>query len=206
MIPHQGGFDMRRSLLLIALSGASLLPCVAATDGVPRGWHLAGTQPQSYTSGSDGNGTAFLASRPDSNAAGFGTMMQSIRADEYRGKRVRFSAFVRSEDVAEWAGLWMRVDEGSSIVSFDNMQNRPIKGTTAWNTYEVVLDVSPAASTISFGALVASSGGVWVKHPSLEVVGANVPTTGAPYPKSGPQWWIKPQAFPERPQNLDLKE
>jgi hypothetical protein len=43
---------------------------------------------------------------------GFGTLMQDFRAKQYVGKRVRFSAFVKSENVEGWAGLWMRVDKG----------------------------------------------------------------------------------------------
>jgi hypothetical protein len=58
--------------------------------------------------------------------------MQSFDAkmmQNYLGKRVRFSAAVKTEDVQSWAGLWMRVDKGSQTVEFDNMQDRPLKGT-----------------------------------------------------------------------------
>ena len=36
-----------------------------------------------------------------------------------------------------WAGLWMRVDKGKDMVAFDNMQDRPIKGTTDWQRYYI---------------------------------------------------------------------
>jgi hypothetical protein len=76
---------------------------------------------------------------PRSN--GFGGMMQTIAADAYRGKRVRFSALVRTRDVAGWVGLWMRVDRPTQRASaFDNMQDRSIKGTTDWQRHAVVLD------------------------------------------------------------------
>jgi hypothetical protein len=56
---------------------------------------------------------------------GFGTLMQDFRANEYVGKRVRFSAFVKSQDLESWAGLWMRVDQGEGatpqVLAFDNM-------------------------------------------------------------------------------------
>jgi len=44
-------------------------------------------------------------------STGFGTLMQDFRADHYQGKRVRFSAFVKTEAAQDWAGLWMRVDK-----------------------------------------------------------------------------------------------
>ena len=182
---------MRRSLLLIALLGASLVPCVAATDGVPTGWLLAGNHPENYKTGRD-EGVAFLASKQGGTGEGFGTLMQSVHADEYVGKRVRFRATLRSEDVTGWAGLWMRVDQGSKMVAFDNMQTRPIKGTTGWSTYEVVLDVPPTATNISFGALVDSNGGIWLREAEFGPVGLDVPTTG--------------KVYPLKPVNLDFRQ
>jgi hypothetical protein len=185
---------MRRPLLLIALLSASLVPCIAATDGVPVGWFLAGDHPQNYRTGVDGNGTAFLTSKLDVNAAGgFGTLMQSVKADAYAGRRVRFSAMVRSEDVKGWAGLWMRVDQGSKTLALDNMETRPIKGTNGWMKYEVVLNVPINATGISFGALVDSNGEVWLSHVSFAVVNSDMPTSG--------QW-----PFGEKPKNLDFRQ
>ena len=186
---------MRRSLLLIAVLGASLVPCVAATDGVPPGWLLAGSQPQNYRTGSDANGTAFLQSKPDAKATGFGTLMQSFKADEFVGKRMRFRAAVRSEDVTGWAGLWMRVDQGTRPVAFDNMQSRAIKGTTGWPTYDVVLDVPADATGIAFGALMDSSGGIWIRDVSFGPVGLDVPTTEVPVSRA-----------PAKPVNLDFRQ
>jgi hypothetical protein len=171
---------MRNFLILAALFGAMLVPCVAAADDPPSGWHLAGDHPENYRTGVDASGIAFLSSTPESSGAGFGTLMQSVRADAYRGQRVRFTALLRSEDVGNWAGLWMRVDEGKIVVAFDNMQDRPIKGTTVWHTYEVVLDVPPDATKIAFGTLIVSRGAVWMNHASIAAVGNDVPTTGYP--------------------------
>ena len=70
-------------------------------------------------------------------------MMQMFKANDYLNKRLRFSAFVKSEGIEAWAGLWMRIDgphQGS--LGFDNMQNRPIKGATDWHKYEVVLETA----------------------------------------------------------------
>lgn len=183
---------MRRPLLLITLLGVSLVPCIAATDGVPAGWLLAGDHPQNYRVGSDGQGVEFLASKTDSSGDGFGTLMQMVKADSYAGKRVRFSAMVQSEDVKGWAGLWMRVDQASKVVAFDNMEYRPIKGTSGWKKYEVVLNVPINATGISFGALMSANGEIWMKDLSFEEVNSDVPTTG--------HWPLM-----ERPVNLDFR-
>ena len=122
--------------------------------------HVAGSRPTEYESGLDsqavynGHPSAYLKSKQPV-VEGFGTLMQDIRADHYLGKRVRLSAFVRTEGVQDWAGLWMRVDKDSRQVGFDNMQDRPIKGTTTWKNYEVVLDVPQDATGIFFGVLLS---------------------------------------------------
>jgi hypothetical protein len=110
--------------------------------------------------------------------------MQSIAADEYRGRRVRFSADVRAAAISKWAGLWMRVDGpprgGSQLpptLAFDNMQGRPISGTREWRRYEVVLDVADDARWISFGILLSGPGEAWMDSLGFEVVGSDVATT-----------------------------
>ena len=114
---------------------------------------------------------------------GFGTLMQDFRADHYLGKRVRFSAFVKTEGAEDWAGLWMRVDKGAKQLTFDNMQGRPIKGTTDWRKYDVVLDVPQEATGIFFGVLLSGSGTVWLSEAKFEIVETNVPTTGTAAPQ-----------------------
>lgn len=184
-------------LILLATLGAPALPLQTdAHDGTPAGWILAGNQPQNYRTGVEAAGVAFLASRTDSATAGFGTLMQSIQADNYAGKRVRFRASVRSENLRGWAGIWMRVDKGTTSLALDNMQSRPIKGSTSWSDYAVVLDVPRDATSISFGTLVDSAGEVWIEHLTFEIVGDDVPTTASPFGQPN---------LPAAPVNLDFQ-
>lgn len=159
-----------------------LLGCALALYAAPSGWFLAGSNPGGYATGIDsqvvnnGHPSAYLKSNSPS-AEGFGTLMQSFSAKNYAGKRLRLSAFAKSDNVKYWAGLWMRVDKGSESVAFDNMQGRPIQGTTGWQNYQVVLDVPSDATGISFGVLLAGQGAVWLNSVNLEVVGSEVTTT-----------------------------
>ena len=104
--------------------------------------------------------------------------MQMFKGMEFLGKRVRLTAWVKADNVTDWAGVWMRVDgpnDGST--AFDNMQPRPIKGSTDWKRYQIVLDVAPESSAIALGILVSGKGKVWMAEPMLEVVDASVPVT-----------------------------
>ena len=41
--------------------------------------------------------------------------------------------------MSDYAALWMRVDGGGKVIKFDNMEDRPVKGTTEWKRCSVVL-------------------------------------------------------------------
>jgi hypothetical protein len=167
---------------------------------VPRGWYLAGTKPAEYEAGVDpgqiyrGHDSAFLKSKRPS-VDGFGTLMQGINAEQYKGNTVRLSALVKSEEVTGWAGLWMRVDKGAEPLAFDNMQKRPIIGTTGWQRYYVVLDVPKDATNIAFGILLSGPGQVWLNNTRFEIVGLDVPATGA-----------SQKTLPDKPVNLEFND
>jgi hypothetical protein len=175
--------SLRNSLVAVAVLSTGLVLLHAE---VPKGWFLAGSKPAEYESAVDSVNTfgglpsAYLRSKKSQVAEGFGTLMQDFSAEQYVGQRVRFRAFVKSENVERWAGLWMRVDgkSGQSPLAFDNMQGRPITGVTGWNEYEVVLDVPQGATGIFMGILLDGPGAVWLSRAEFEVVGPNVPTTG----------------------------
>lgn len=146
-------------------------------------WFLAGDTPQDYDYGIDpthrlnGQASAYLKASV-AQPGGFATLMQDFRGSQYYGKRLRLSGFVTAQGVEQWAGLWMRVDgKGGKILSFDNMGDRPIRGTNDARQYTVALDVPTESAGIYFGILLAGKGQVWLSHVQLEVVGTDVPTT-----------------------------
>jgi len=180
------------------------LSAVALCAAVPRGWYLAGSKPQDYQTGVNdtqynGHRVAFLRSVA-ATPTGFGTLMQDFRADDYAGKRVRFSAMLKTENVAEWAGIWMRIDKniGSSspkMLVLDNMHDRPVKGTEDWKPCQVVLDVPKDATSIFFGLTLNGSGNVMMSDAKIETVGLDVETTAKPFPE---------RQAPSSPTNLDF--
>ncbi|MEK4563807.1 helix-turn-helix domain-containing protein [Alkalihalobacillus sp. FSL R5-0424] len=149
-----------------------------------KGWFLSGGNPYHYEMGIDhevvhqGKGSAFLKSKTVLDTEEFATMMQQCKAKTFRNKRIKFSGFIRTQDVENVASLWMRVDNANGdILQFDNMSDRPIKGTTNWNHYSIVLDIPEQSSVLSFGVILAGKGIVWADHFSFEEVDESTPTT-----------------------------
>ena len=121
----------------------------------------------------------------------FGVATGSFPVKDAAGKTVRFSAWIKTENVRDgYAGLWWRVDgpgEGNNrpTLAFDNSQARFVDGapdanngtvrgatgTTPWTLYEFELPVDKTASNINFGVLFSGTGTAWVDSMKVELDG-----------------------------------
>lgn len=153
------------------------------TSTLPPGWVAGGSSSTAYVLGLDrgnvhgGKAAGYIAS-VSSSPSGFASLTQSIRADAYRGRRVRWSAWVRPTKIGGGgAGLWMRVDGPGVFEGFDNMSDRPILGTSDWRQVSVVLDVPMDAIGISCGVLLAGPGDIVADDFRLDIVGPETPPT-----------------------------
>jgi hypothetical protein len=171
------------------VSFLTLLIPLCSYAQLPKGWSAGGFRHEggyevTAAKESTGDWSLLIRSTPqwktgESNA---GT---AFAADSYRGKRVRLTAMVKTEDVATFAGLWFHVlgaaenSEKPKMVRFDNMHERAVKGTTAWVKYSIVQDVPLDGKTISIGSYLVGPGKVWLSQPTFEEVGKDVPLTSS---------------------------
>jgi len=98
----------------------------------------------------------------------------------YQGKQITLSGFIKTENVSDgWAGLWMRIDPN---VSFNNMKDNGVVGTTDWQKYEITLDLKPSSSSsIVIGGLLVGKGKMWIDN--LELLIDGKPLDSAPMKK-----------------------
>jgi hypothetical protein len=147
---------------------------VPTTDLLPQpgAWFLAGQSPAAYTMSGDPTQASpgLVLSSPSAPASTFGTAMTQVDPAAFAGHHARLVATVETEGVGAWAGLWMRVDgQNGQVLAFDNMQDRPISGTTAAASYQVELEVASGATEVSYGVLLVGSGTVRVSN--LTIIG-----------------------------------
>ena len=169
---------------------------------IPNGWFSAGSNPSEYEMSIDnsifqnGKSCAYIKSKsPKENE--FGTLMQIISAENYLGKRLQLSGYIKSKDIKGWSGMWMRIDgENGQQLGFDNMQDRAIKGTTDWKKYEIVLDIPSNSKSINYGLLLGGEGKVWFDNLELKEVDKTIQVTNL----------IKENKLPIKPINLDFEE
>lgn len=167
-----------------------------------KGWLLSGSHPHLYEMLTDpkvfhaGTRSGLLTSKTDVGEGQFGTMMQSFSADNWKGKRIKVSSFLKTEKAVK-CGVWCRVDNASGdMIQFDNMDNRSIHGTTNWNIYSVVLDIPNDSASIHFGVLLIGTGKVWADGFKFEEVDTTVPTTNI----------LQQEYLPLEPVNLGFDE
>lgn len=174
------------------------------SDMIIKGWLTSGNHFEQYNIEIDrkdfhSGQQSLKISRVDTEvtAGDFATIMQQINAQNYIGKRIRLSAYVKTKDVEGAGGIWLRIDgDQFKQLKLDNMQDRPIVGTNDWNYYSCVLDVSQEAKIINFGALLAGTGELWADDFLLETVTNDIPTTDIKFE----------EAYPTEPQNLSFEE
>ncbi len=95
----------------------------------------------------------------------------------FKGKHIKLTGYVKTEHVAgTGAWLWMRLDgEANENLGFDNMMNRPVKGTTDWKEYSIDLSYDPdKVKAIYFGGLIVGSGKVWLDNLKLTIDGKDI--------------------------------
>jgi len=155
---------------------------------MPEGWIKAGSAPKNYDmgiergTGRDGQNVATIKSTAK-KIHGFGTLMQQCNPDKYLGKRVRMTAYMKTSNVTDWAGIWFRVDGAQNkTLAFDNLhdgkKDRSVKGNTNWIKYEIVLDVPLNAVNLAYGALLVGTGQIWFASVAFEPVNTTVDVTG----------------------------
>jgi hypothetical protein len=127
-----------------------------------------------------------------SEPAGFSALKQSISATRYGGRRVRFSATLRTQEVTDWAGLWLRIDGPHGVLIMDNMQDRPLRRSAGWIQAGVVLYVPLEATELHFGALLSGAGAIDLTQPRFEETSQALPVT------------LTARPLPEEPQALDF--
>jgi hypothetical protein len=170
---------MKTLAVLAALAAVPVMALAAAPEPLPSAWLITGPAPQKFAAGVDQDlgvkGAKYLRNKTgDPNA--WAALTQPISAHNYLGQRIRFRAFVKTQDVSGWAGLWMRVDNRAGrSVAFYNSYDKPIKGTADWQERSVVLDVPQDAGMIVFGVINNGKGQVWIDRLGFEQVGQDVP-------------------------------
>jgi erythromycin esterase len=171
-------------------------------DGKPKYWMAGGMDYEALVDKTDVNsGKACLRLESISANRTFGVATSFFPIDFARGKKLRYTGFIKTEDVKDGhAGLWWRVDgaKQSNVLAFDNMADRGPKETTDWQEYVIELDIPEDGSNINFGVLLVGMGKAWFDNLQIFLDGEPYQQTRLEpiVPKRADLKWIRNHAIP----------
>jgi hypothetical protein len=165
-------------------------PPVPSKIDVPEGWFLTGKSNYDFTGGIDkaethrGRPVFFLRNEIDHGEdASNATLMQSVNAEPYAGRRVRYSGWLSCEKLLGSATIWLRAESRTEMIAFHNLETLrtqgALKATTPWSYREIVLDIPAHATALSFGFYLNGPGEARFSSLNLEIVGTDVPVTAS---------------------------
>ncbi|MDR3219469.1 MAG: peptidase S41 [Dysgonamonadaceae bacterium] len=139
-------------------------------NGKPTGWQANGGQNYKFSLDSTivKNGKYAAAIEFMDGAPQFG-MWGFILRENYEGKVITLSGYVKTENVEGYASLLMRIDPE---IAFDQIK---IAGTTEWKKYEISLRMNPKKTTnYALGAVLNGKGKIWVDDLKIFVDGKDI--------------------------------
>jgi RNA polymerase sigma factor (sigma-70 family) len=171
--------------------------------GPPAGWTCHGTEHYLFAVDDSVRHAGKQSCRIESRTptpSDFAMLAQTIRADDYRGQRIRLSGFFKSHELTGMATLWMRIDSDNQLLGIDKSIEEAARGTSDWRQEHIVLDVPEDSKTIRFAVLVEGRGKAWVDDLRFEAVDRSIPLTNSSVRSGGER---KP-TMPKQPVNLDF--
>lgn len=164
-----------RKILLFAV-----LPVLWSFSPGTGEWFKAGSARDKYVMGLDKstakNGAmASTIQSAEQKINGFGTLMTELpMQDEYAGRTLRLTGYMRCENVEEYAGFWFRADAPDvngrrSTVNIVSMQEFPVKGTVGWKKYALELEVYEDVTGLAYGAILSGTGKMWFADVNIRI-------------------------------------
>jgi hypothetical protein len=154
---------------------------VPGIDGNPEGWHsYQHAGPLSYRFGVDREVRRSGAQSARIDNVGpevYGTLGQILRGPQFAGKLIRFTAWMKTQDVtgngwSKGTGLALTAYGGGSTIGGTNFRRTAFGGTTDWTLREVTTVAPAGTDRIDIEISMTGPGTVWVDDVTLEVLPA----------------------------------
>ncbi len=200
---------------LLLMSSLSMIHSAAAAP--PPDWGLfsmaPGEGPRYYIAridhaiAYDGSGSALLESKTNA-ASRSGTLAQGVVGNAFAGKKIQFSAYIKTQNVRKLAGLWIRAEDATGrVIAFRNVSSpgSRLRGTTDWTQVHIAINIPSAAAAVFYGIQLLGTGAVWIDNVRFDVLGKADPDA------SGPTFTVyNPPPVPSlllpRPENLNFEK
>jgi RNA polymerase sigma factor (sigma-70 family) len=94
------------------------------------------------------------------------------------GKHIRITGWLKAKDVRGWGSAFVIIlGISGRHLQYDDMSNRPVRGTTDWQRIEIVTDLPDEMCIIYFGPDLYGPGELWGDDFQIDLAPAGAPST-----------------------------
>ena len=94
------------------------------------------------------------------------------------GQRIRVTAWLKTSDARNWASAFVIILGKNNLhLAYDDMSDRPIRGTTDWQQVELVTDLPNEPCTVYFGPDLYGPGELWGDDFQIAIAPRDTPIT-----------------------------
>ena len=170
---------MKKLLLLSLIILLSKLNGISQT--LPAAWKKGGNMAGSYSMELKPNegmnkSNAIVLQSIGKDVWGSGAILQIISTNNYVGKRIKLSAFIKTENVKNYTNLILKL-ENDRNESWNNTEKlnqeilTQLKGTFEYKKIEAYLNIYNQYENLIIGAELNGDGKIWLDEFNLEIVG-----------------------------------
>lgn len=164
---------MKFRIVVFILTVFGLLAHDLFANDMPEGWFKREKRPDTYEIGLDSNEykteprSYYLKSSTNKvTSEDRATLSQVINSQKYKGKRVEFSALVKTEKVENAAYFF------ADLLPIIGNHSDAIKENTDWKKVSLTIYVPMESRDIHFGISLNGSGQVWVDDINVKIIGS----------------------------------
>jgi carboxyl-terminal processing protease len=136
-----------------------------ASSGLPSDWNVRLVNGFTATLVNDvkHNGDYAVKISSADNTPGFLNITQAIDIDVKELKKLKYTAYIKTENLKTSAVLWCQIWNDKKMIGFESFQTQGISvnGTTDWKKYTVSLVLEPTVKRLVFGAFAMGGGNAW---------------------------------------------
>lgn len=149
-----------------ALAGKAEKISVPNSPEAQKEWLLFGSHPANYDYKLDSQETyhspqSWLLEGKPAELLGFGELKRLEPSARFAGKKVKLSAYIKTNGIEQWAGLSLTAPNGVNRQTAANTARLPISGDTGWHYYELELEVPENSLGLAYGLTLVGPGRVW---------------------------------------------
>lgn len=112
-----------------------------------------------------GNGSCVIFQNLSATKDEFGSLMQRCPAKFLAGKVVKLEGELKTKNVEQWAGLWLRADGiDEPTLYFDNMHKHRLHGTNSWKKYIIDAPLPKETAWLNYGIVLSGKGTIWADN------------------------------------------